>query len=116
MIHITKRRSSSYSENVFKRAARQDHDPFLRGQSNSRKSLHTFRQQHVIVRYGLVFTVGFVIGAVIEFFACKTHLYEAVMANKDVRRHQMDEFVVDLRRNMDKWQREDIAAQGGRNS
>lgn len=113
MLRFSRRRCASYSEHVFKRASRKDHDPFLRDQSNARKSLHAFRQQHVVVRYSLVFLIGFTLGAVIEFFACKTHLYEAVMANKDSRRHQMDEFVVDFRKNVNRWQREDMKTQKG---
>jgi hypothetical protein len=93
---------------------KKDHDdPFHRNPTTSQRSIKMFRQQHVLVRYSLVFVVGFIAGSIIEFFACKTRLYESVMANKDSRRHQMDEFVVDFRRNMDKWQREDMKSQSG---
>ncbi|CAG9567178.1 conserved hypothetical protein [Leishmania major strain Friedlin] len=55
-----------------------------------------------------IFLVGFSLGLVLEVFACKTHLYESVMMKKDARRHEFDEFVVDFRQNVERWQREDM--------
>lgn len=115
MLRWSNRRYATYSEGIFKRSMRKkDHDdPFHRKPTTSQKTIKTFRQQHFVVKYSLVFIVGFLAGSIIEFFACKTKLYEAVMANKDSRRHQMDEFVVDFRKNVDKWQREDMKLRRG---
>lgn len=99
---------TSFSGNVFKRASRKDHDPFLRDGGSARRALTEFRKRPAVVRYSLVFCVGFLFGAIVEVFACKTRLYEAVMVNKDTRRHDLDEFVVDFRKNVERWQTEDI--------
>jgi hypothetical protein len=58
-------------------------------------------------RFIFCFGIGFAIGAMLEVFVCKTHLYEAVMAKKEDRRHELDEFTVSMRTNMLKWQEED---------
>ena len=55
-----------------------------------------------------MFVVGFGFGGAMEVFMCKTRLYEAVMARKTGTRHSIDEFAVELRSNMVKWQEEDI--------
>lgn len=113
MLRCTSSRCASYSEGILRRSMRRKptDDPFLRSPTTTQRTLKTFRELPWVFRYSMVFMVGFIIGGVIEVFACKTHLYEAVMANKDTRRHKLDEFVVDFRRNVDKWQREDMKNQ-----
>ncbi|CUG89758.1 transmembrane protein, putative [Bodo saltans] len=83
MLRWSNRRYATYSEGIFKRSMRKkDHDdPFHRKPTTSQKTIKTFRQQHFVVKYSLVFIVGFLAGSIIEFFACKTKLYEAVMAS-----------------------------------
>lgn len=107
---------ASYSENIFKRAARRDEDPFFRDGTNARKALREFRQRPAIVRYAFIFALGFSVGALVEVFACKTHLYESVMSKKETRRHEFDEFVVDYRRNVEKWQQNDMRRAGSSQS
>lgn len=96
----------SFSQAVFKRSTKEDH--FLREGNSTRRFIKQFRQKHVVLRCATFFAVGFTIGALVEVFVCKTHLYEAVMVKKENRRHEMDEFVVDFRRNIEKWQRQDM--------
>lgn len=112
MLHFNRCLRASYSENIFKRAARRDEDPFFRDGTNARKALREFRQRPAIVRYAFIFGLGFAVGAVVEVFACKTNLYETVMSKKDSRRHEFDEFVVDYRRNVEKWQQDDMKRAG----
>lgn len=100
--------SGSFSANVFRRAGRKDTDPFFRDGTGFQKAMHNFRKRPAFIRYPVVFGFGFLVGAVIEVFACKTKLYEAVMVKKDARRHELDEFVVDFRRNVERWQTEDM--------
>lgn len=82
-------------------------DPFLRKPTRSRQFVKKFTTYSFPVRMSGVFAVGFAFGAVIEVFACKTMLYESVSKNKDKRRHEFDNFVVEFRQNVDKWQEED---------
>ncbi|KEG05353.1 hypothetical protein DQ04_23061000 [Trypanosoma grayi] len=88
------------TDGVFVRATRQKEDPFLRGGTASRRFLQRYRTYPYPVRMAGLFLVGFVLGSIIETFACKTHMYESVMAKKDMRRHDFDEFVVDFRQNV----------------
>ncbi|RNE98764.1 uncharacterized protein Tco025E_09172 [Trypanosoma conorhini] len=98
---------------VFARATRQTEDPFLRGGTASQRFLHRYRKYPFPVRMTGLFLVGFVLGGVIETFACKTHMYESVMAKKDMRRHDFDEFVDDFRENVERWQRQDMLQRRG---
>ena len=67
-------------------------------------------------RMSIIFACSFAIGFAIEVFACKTGLYQAVTHNKMQRRHQLDEIVVELRENIQRWTEEDkrIAAENQR--
>ncbi|ORC85019.1 uncharacterized protein TM35_000391930 [Trypanosoma theileri] len=98
----------AYGDDVFARATRQKNDPFLRGGTASRRFLQKYRTFPYPVRMSGLFLVGFILGSIIETFACKTHMYESVMSKKDTRRHDFDEFVVDFRQNVERWQRQDM--------
>ncbi|EAN92611.1 hypothetical protein C3747_32g750c [Trypanosoma cruzi] len=93
---------------VFARATQQTRDTFLRGGTASQRFLQRYRKYPYPVRMAGLFLLGFALGGVIETFACKTHMYESVMAKKDMRRHEFDEFVADFRENMERWQRQDM--------
>ncbi|KAK7197584.1 hypothetical protein NESM_000708600 [Novymonas esmeraldas] len=89
--------------------SRTTRDPFLRDGTALRRFLRAYRTRlPFAARMFGIFAVGFAVGLVLEVFACKTHLYESVMMKKDSRRHEFDEFVVDLRQNVARWQREDV--------
>ncbi|EPY31244.1 hypothetical protein STCU_03551 [Strigomonas culicis] len=83
-------------------------DPFLRDGTRVSRAFKRYRTLPFPVRMSGIFLLGFSLGCFIEIFACKTHLYESVMSKKDARRHEFDEFVVDFRRNVERWQREDM--------
>jgi hypothetical protein len=68
------------------------------------------------LRVPALFVVGFLFGAVLEVFLCKSRLYETVMGNKSSRRVELDEFVVDFRKSIDGWQRVDMERSGKRPS
>ncbi|ESL11738.1 hypothetical protein TRSC58_00505 [Trypanosoma rangeli SC58] len=97
---------------VFMRATQQREDPFLRGGTASQRFLQRYRKYPFPVRMTGLFLVGFMLGGVIETFACMTHMYESVMAKKDMRRHDFDEFVADFRDNVERWQRQDMMRRG----
>ena len=85
-------------------------DPFLREGTATSRFFRAYRTQLPLpARMFGIFLLGFTLGMVIEVFACKTHLYESVMMKKDARRHEFDEFVVDFRQNVERWQREDMS-------
>ncbi|TPP43987.1 hypothetical protein CGC20_37195 [Leishmania donovani] len=91
------------------RNASKTRDPFLRDGTVSSRFFRSYRTQLPFpARMFGIFLVGFSLGLVLEVFACKTHLYESVMMKKDARRHEFDEFVVDFRQNVERWQREDM--------
>ena len=107
---------STFSEKVFSKWSRSQQDvrrsdPFQR--TNESKPM-TFRMAGNLrtmsfpARMSIVFGIGFGFGTVIEVFACKTHLYEIVGMKKELRRHEIDEFVVKFRSDMEKWQEEDL--------
>jgi hypothetical protein len=82
-------------------------DPFLRKTTRPQFYL-SFHSLPFVGRILVSFVIGFVVGAGLEVFICKTHLYETVMHKKTERRHEIDEFTVDFRANMLKWQEEDM--------
>lgn len=85
-------------------------DPFLRDGTVSSRFFRAYRTRLPFpARMFGIFLVGFSLGLVLEVFACKTHLYESVMMKKDARRHEFDEFVVDFRQSVERWQREDMS-------
>ncbi|KAG5473374.1 hypothetical protein LSCM4_03437 [Leishmania orientalis] len=85
-------------------------DPFLRDGTATSRFLRAYRAQLPFpARMFGIFLIGFILGLVLEVFACKTHLYESVMMKKDARRHEFDEFVVDFRQRVERWQREDMS-------
>ncbi|KPA74910.1 putative mitochondrial hypothetical protein [Leptomonas pyrrhocoris] len=89
-------------------------DPFLREGTATSRFFRAYRARLPFpVRMSGIFLLGFSLGLVIEVFACKTHLYESVMMKKDARRHEFDEFVVDFRQNVERWQREDMGKRPG---
>lgn len=95
-------------ERVYRNAPK-TRDPFLRDGTVSSRFFRAYRTQLPFpARMFGIFLVGFSLGLVLEVFACKTHLYESVMMKKDARRHEFDEFVVDFRQNVERWQREDM--------
>jgi hypothetical protein len=110
---------STFSEKIYSRWSRgnvaaheaRKLDPFQR--TNESKPF-TFRMAGNLrtmrfpARMSIVFAVGFGFGTVIEVFACKTHLYEIVGMKKETRRHEIDEFVVKFRSDLEKWQEEDL--------
>jgi hypothetical protein len=59
------------------------------------------------VRMALVFTTSFAFGSCVQWFAIRTRLYDTLVHNKQVRRHELDEYVVELQGNIRKWQEED---------
>lgn len=84
-------------------------DVFLREGTATSRFFRAYRTRLPFpVRMLGIFALGFSVGMVLEVFACKTHLYESVMMKKDARRHEFDEFVVDFRQNVERWQREDM--------
>lgn len=84
-------------------------DVFLREGTATSRFFRAYRKELPFpARMFGIFLLGFSLGMVIEVFACKTHLYESVMMKKDARRHEFDEFVVDFRQNVERWQREDM--------
>lgn len=98
----------SAAEHVYAHAQKA-RDPFLRDGTATSRFFKAYRTQLPFpARMFGVFLVGFTLGLVLEVFACKTHLYESVMMKKDARRHEFDEFVVDFRQNVERWQREDM--------
>ncbi|CAJ1985699.1 hypothetical protein conserved [Leishmania donovani] len=100
--------SRSAIERVYRNASK-TRDPFLRDGTVSSRFFRSYRTQLPFpARMFGIFLVGFSLGLVLEVFACKTHLYESVMMKKDARRHEFDEFVVDFRQNVERWQREDM--------
>ncbi|KAG5487931.1 hypothetical protein LSCM1_08246 [Leishmania martiniquensis] len=85
-------------------------DPFLRDGTATRRFFRAYRARLPFpARMFGIFLVGFALGLVLEVFACKTHLYESVMMKKDLRRHAFDEFVLDFRQSVERWQREDMS-------
>ena len=84
-----------------------------RGSADEARSHHQnsfatkLRQKPFLLRMGFVYCGSFAFGAVIEYFACKTGLYETVASKKADRRLEIDEFVADFRTNLEKWQEED---------
>jgi hypothetical protein len=85
-------------------------DPFLREGTATSRFFRAYRTRLPFAgRMAGIFFLGFFLGLVIEVFACKTHLYESVMMKKDARRHEFDEFVVDFRQNVERWQRQDMS-------
>ena len=54
-----------------------------------------------------LFLVGFMVGAAMQIFTCKTRLYEVVAAKKQKRRHDLDEWVLEYREQVEKWAMED---------
>ncbi|GET85459.1 hypothetical protein, conserved [Leishmania tarentolae] len=91
------------------RSTQRTPDPFLRDGTVSSRFFRAYRTTLPFPARMLgIFLVGFSLGLVLEVFACKTHLYESVMMKKDARRHEFDEFVVDFRQNVERWQREDM--------
>ncbi|AAQ15671.1 hypothetical protein, conserved [Trypanosoma brucei gambiense DAL972] len=97
----------SYVENVMARATKRKGDPFLRDGTRSLRFIRYYRTLPYPIRMSGIFALGFALGSIVEIFACKTHLYESVMANKDARRHDFDEFVVEFRENVENWQQQD---------
>ncbi|SYZ62406.1 hypothetical_protein (plasmid) [Leishmania braziliensis MHOM/BR/75/M2904] len=88
--------------------AQKTRDPFLRDGTATSRFLRAYRTRlPFAARMFGIFLVGFSLGFVLEVFACKTHLYESVMMKKDARRHDFDEFVLDFRQSVERWQRED---------
>lgn len=84
-------------------------DPFLRDGTATSRLFRAYRTRLPFpLRMLGIGVLGFVLGLIIEVFACKTHLYESVMMKKDTRRHDFDEFVVDFRDKVEYWQRKDI--------
>ncbi len=76
--------------------------------SHHDNSLFTkLRQRPFVIRMGVVYCGSFLFGAMVEYFACSTGLYETVASKKADRRLEIDEFVADFRQNMEKWQQED---------
>ncbi|KAG5512106.1 hypothetical protein JKF63_07571 [Porcisia hertigi] len=110
---VTPAAASSSCPTVEKRVyvkAQRTRDPFLRDGTTTSRLFRAYRTQLPFpVRLFGVFLVGFSLGLVLEVFACKTHLYESVMMKKDARRHEFDEFVLDFRHNVERWQREDMS-------
>ncbi|KPI82762.1 hypothetical protein ABL78_8226 [Leptomonas seymouri] len=89
-------------------------DPFLREGTATSRFFRAYRTRLPFpARMFGVSLLGFTVGMVIEVFACRTHLYESVMMKKDARRHELDEFVVDFRQNVERWQREDMSKRRG---
>jgi len=85
-------------------------DPFLRDGTATSRLFRAYRTQLPFpLRMLGIGLLGFTLGLVIEIFACKTHLYESVMMKKDARRHEFDEFVVDFREKVERWQQEDMS-------
>jgi hypothetical protein len=59
-------------------------------------------------RLSLGFSLSFVLGFLVQWFAIRTGLYETVADKKMQRRIEMDEMVLELRGNVAKWQAEDM--------
>ena len=107
-------RAAPAPKNIFKGTGE---DPFLR-KSTRPRTYNAFQSLPLSGRLCVSFVIGFAVGAVLEVFICKTHLYEFVMARKTGTRHSLDEFAVEFRSNMLKWQQEDMqrAAQSTKQS
>lgn len=71
------------------------------------RAIKRLRLRPLWQQMAVIFTGSFCFGAVVEVFACKTHLYESVVHKKAQRRHEFDEFVADLRENVEEWTKED---------
>lgn len=86
-----------------------------KGQADEARAFHEsnlftkLRTKPFLMRMGVVYAGSFIIGATVEFFACKTGLYQTVANKKATRRLEIDTFVADMRENLDKWTKEDMA-------
>jgi len=69
-----------------------------------------FHRRSYPIKLVIATVCGFFLGTVTEIFACKTHLYESVMYNKEQRRYELDEFVGDYHEKIKQWQAVDAAA------
>ena len=110
---------STFSEKIYSRWSKGNApptdsrklDPFQRTNESKPFSFRmagNLRAMSFPFRMAIVFGIGCGFGTVIEVFACKTHLYEIVGMKKESRRHEIDEFVVKFRSDLEKWQDEDL--------
>ncbi|KAG8346744.1 hypothetical protein ERJ75_001329700 [Trypanosoma vivax] len=95
------------SDNVWQRATKPDKDPFLRNATAARRFLRSYRLLPYPVRMLGIVAIGFSLGSVVGLFAWQTGLFEAVIEKKDIRRHELDTFVVNFREDLLKWQQQD---------
>ena len=108
-------RRTFVSRGLFSKGARAKPDPTLSftqqtikeagANAGSRKEVQEMPLPQKMV---IAFCCSFAIMCPIEWFMCKTHLYDTIMMHKDSRRHEIDEFVVTFREDISKWQEEDM--------
>jgi hypothetical protein len=91
-------------KNLFKKST---DDAFLRNKLRTTRGAR-FLSLPLPARLFVTFLIGLGAGTGLEVFVCETQLYETVMFRKTERRHDFDDFTVDFRANMLKWQTEDM--------